>query len=62
MVEAFLHRLEGGSAPLKDVINSPIFFPFLIKPIHAESLVAASSRLDILRHGLDIDLVMLRRI
>ncbi len=62
MVEAFLHTREGGSAPLKDVINSPIFFPFLIKPIHSESLVAASSRLDILRHGLDIDLVMLRRI
>ena len=33
-----------------------------VKPIHAESLVAASSRLEILRHGLDDDLVMLRKL
>jgi len=60
LVEASLHARVSGSAPLKDLIDSPNFFPFRIKPIHAESLVASSSRLDILRHGLDEDLVMLR--
>jgi len=62
LVEASLHARANGSAPLKDLIDSPSFFPFRIKPIHAESLVAASSRLDILHHGLDDDLVMLRKL
>jgi hypothetical protein len=61
LAEASLHTRANGSAPLKDLIDSPSFFPFRIKPVHAESLVAASSRLDLLRHGLDDDLVMLRK-
>lgn len=61
LIEASLHARANGSAPLKDLLDSPSFFPFRIKPIHAESLVAASSRLDILRHGLDDDLVTLQK-
>ena len=61
LVEASLRARANGSAPLKDLIDSPSLFPFRIKPVHAESLVAASSRLDLLRHGLDDDLVMLRK-
>ena len=61
LAEASLHARANGSAPLKDLIDSPSLFPFRIKPVHAESLVSASSRLDILRHGLDDDLVMLRK-
>jgi hypothetical protein len=61
LTEAALHARVNGSAPLKGVLDSPSFFPFQITPIHAESLVAASSRLDMLRHGLDDDLVMLRK-
>lgn len=60
LAEAFLHTRDSRSSPLRDLIGSPSFFPFLIKPIHSESLAAASSRLDLLRHGLDEDLVMLR--
>ena len=61
LAEASLHARANGSAPLNGLMDSPNLFPFRIKPIHAESLVAASSRLDTLRHGLDDDLVMLRR-
>jgi hypothetical protein len=61
LAEASLHARANGSAPLKDLIDSPSLFPFRIKPSHAESLVAASSRLDLLRHGLDDDLIMLRK-
>ena len=61
LVEASLRARVDGSAPLKDLIDSPSLFPFRIKPVHAENLVAASSRLDLLRHGLDDDLVMLRK-
>jgi len=61
LAETSLYARANGSAPLKNLIDSPNFFPFRISPIHGESLVAASSRLEILRHGLDDDLIMLRR-
>ena len=61
LVEASLHARANGSAPLKDLLDSPSLFPFRLKPMHAESLLAASSKIDILRHGLDDDLVMLRK-
>ena len=34
-------------------------FPFRLTPIPAAHLVAVSGRLDVLRHGLDQDLIML---
>jgi hypothetical protein len=61
LVEASLHARANGSAPLKDVIDSPSLFPFQLRPIHGESLLAASVNVDILRHGLDDDLVILRK-
>jgi hypothetical protein len=60
LTEAALYARANGLAPLKELLDSPSLFPFRIKPIHAESLVAASCRLDMLRHGLDDDLVVLR--
>ncbi len=62
LTEAALHARANGSASLRDLLDSPSFFPFRIKPIHAESIKTASSRLDILRHGLDEDFVMLRKL
>ena len=62
LAEAFLHASTKGSAPLKDLIDSPIFFPFRIKPVYAESLVTASSRLEVFRHGFDDDLVVLQKL
>lgn len=61
LVEASLHARDNGSAPLKDLIDSPGLFPFHIEPVHAESLLAASPNLEVLRHGLDDNLVMLRK-
>ena len=61
LTEASLHTKANGSAPLKDLIDSPSFFPFRIKSVRAESVVAASPRLDLLRHGWDDDLIMLKK-
>lgn len=60
LIEASLHARSNGSAALKELIGSPSLFPFHLKNIGTESMLAASSRLEILRHGLDEDLVMLR--
>lgn len=59
LVEACLHSRRGGSAPLKELIISPSLFPFKLAAIPAEGLLSASENLDVLRHGLDDDLVML---
>jgi len=61
LAEASLRAKANGAAPLKDLIDSPSFFPFRIKPIPAAILVTESPRLDFLRHGLDDNLVMLRK-
>lgn len=61
LIEASLRARESGSAPLRDLVENPGLFPFRIKPIKADALVTANSRLDLLRHGLDDDLIMLRR-
>ena len=62
LVEASLQARGNGSAPLKDLLDSPSLFPFQLKPMPAESLPALSSKLDILRHGLDDDLVLLKKL
>ena len=60
MVEATLHSRSNGSAATKDLLESPRIFPFRLAHISAEHVASSSSRLDMLRHGLDDNLVMLR--
>ena len=62
LVEASLQTRTSGSAPLKDLLDSPTLFPFQLKPMPAKILQALSSRLDIFRHGLDDDLVLLKKL
>jgi hypothetical protein len=61
MVEASLHTRTNGCAPPGDLFDSPGFFPFHLKPISALSILAASANLDMLCHGLNNDLVMLKK-
>ncbi|WP_420239627.1 hypothetical protein ACOBR2_08690 [Telmatobacter bradus] len=61
LAEASLYTRDNFASSLRDLIDSPSLFPFRIMPITTESLVAASPKLDVLRHGLDDDLVMLRK-
>jgi hypothetical protein len=61
LAEAALHAWADGSAPLNDLLSSPGFFPFRFKALHSQILAGASSRLGILRHGMDQDLVILKR-
>jgi hypothetical protein len=60
MVEASLRARTNGSAAIKDLLDSPSIFPFRLAHVSAEHLTSLSPRLDLLRHGLDDDLVMLR--
>ncbi len=60
MLKASLHARADGSAPLRELIDSPSLFPFRLKPIHAKSLLESTSDLDISYHGMDDDIVILR--
>ena len=59
LVEASLRARANGSAAIKELLDSPSIFPFRLTHISAEQVVSLSPRLDILRHGLDDDLVMI---
>ena len=60
LIEASLHARSNGKAAIKDLLGSTSLFPFRLMHVPAEHLVSMSPRLDLLRHGLDDDLVMLR--
>lgn len=59
MAEASLHVRANGAAPLRDLLESPSNFPFRLAHVSVEQLASLSPRMDVLRHGLDDDLVML---
>ena len=59
LVEASLHARANGSAAIKDLLDGPNIFPFRPAYISVEHLASLSTRLELLRHGLDDDLVML---
>jgi hypothetical protein len=60
LIEAVLHSRAIGSVLLNDLIESPNLFPFSIRPVKAENLVALSSRLDFIRQGFNDDLIFLK--
>ena len=59
LVEAYLHAHPNGSVALRTVLDSTSLFPFRLSPISADHLITVSGRLDVLRHGLDQDLILL---
>jgi hypothetical protein len=59
LVEASLRARSTGSAPLKELLDSPALFPFRLKPITAEAVRSSSAGLELVRYGLDNDLVAL---
>jgi len=58
MVEALLRSTPNGTAPIKELLNSPSLFPFLMPHFPAEKIASLSPRLEVLRHGLDEELLM----
>ena len=61
LVEASLHAHTNGAAHSKELLDGPVMFPFQLEHLSAEQLASLSPRLDILRHSLDDDLIMLRK-
>ncbi len=61
LLEAALCTIPEGSAPLRSLLHSTSLFPFRISWLASDYLARQSDRLEIVRHGLDQDLVILRQ-
>lgn len=61
LVEASLHCMPGKRISLSAITSSPGLFPFHVAPILYDQLIPFAPSIDVMRHGLDQDLVMLRR-
>jgi hypothetical protein len=59
LVEAVLHTIPNNTSPLRAVIDAPSLFPLTLERLPTDVLVA-SRHMEIIRHGLDDDLVILR--
>jgi hypothetical protein len=59
MMEAFLRSKPDGRAPPEAILESPAFFPFQISP-SGGAAIGTNPRLDIVRHGLDDELILLK--
>ena len=60
LAEALLHTKPNGSLDLRELLSSTMLFPFRLSSVPANTLTVISQRLDVLRHGLDQELIMLR--
>tara|TARA_B100002003_G_scaffold92853_1_gene86521 strand:- start:2973 stop:3737 length:765 start_codon:yes stop_codon:yes gene_type:complete len=61
MLEAALHANPGGKAALNSLLNSPAFFPFQIPIMTGDFISRHSERIEVLRYGLDDELLKLKR-
>ncbi|MGI6541042.1 MAG: hypothetical protein ACOX38_09730 [Bacillota bacterium] len=59
LMEALLHATENGRAPMSTTLNSPALFPFSLTYVPSD-LVPKYSQVDVVRHGLDQKLLVLR--
>jgi len=60
LVEAYLHTKPNCNAALSSVIGHPSLFPFYLKGV-VKSMAGNCDRVEIVRHGLDEDVVSLRK-
>jgi hypothetical protein len=61
MVEAVLHANRNGSGSLTAVFDSPSIFPFKLHQLSGTRLCALSPTIEIVRHGLDDEMIILKR-
>ena len=59
MLEAALHTTSEGKRELSILLNNPAFFPFRLPNMTGNFIVQLSDRIDIVRYGLDDELLKL---
>jgi len=59
MFEAILHAIPEGKMPLALLINNPALFPFQLPVITGDFVSQQKNRIDVVRYGLDDELLLL---
>ncbi len=59
LLEAALHAMPEGKGALGLLINSPAFFPFQLPMLTGDLIAKSASGIDVVRHGLDDELLKL---
>ncbi len=59
MMEAFLRSKAEGRTPPKTILEGPTLYPFKFE-LAGSAAAAYNARLDVARHGLDEEIVMLK--
>jgi len=59
LLEAALHAMPEGKGALGLLINSPAFFPFQLPMLTGDFIAKSASGIDVVRHGLDDELLTL---
>ncbi|SDX14827.1 hypothetical protein [Nitrosomonas communis] len=60
MLEAALHATQEGKGMLRMLQNDPSFFPFQFPVITGDFVSQHSNRIDVIRYGLDEELLKLK--
>jgi hypothetical protein len=59
LLEATLFTMPEGKAPLKVLRNFPAFFPFCLTALNGDIISQQSTRIDVMRYGLDDEILKL---
>ena len=60
MLEAALHTTPEGKGELSILLNNPAFFPFRLPAMTGSLVLQCNDRIDIIRYGLDDELLKLK--
>lgn len=62
LIEALLHTQSTRSVRMKEALTSPCLFPFKLRLVQSEELLAVSSNIDIISDGTNNDIIQLPEI
>lgn len=60
LLESALYAAPEAKGPMGLLVNNPAFFPFQLPIVTGDFVSQHSNRIDVIRHGLDDELLMLR--
>jgi hypothetical protein len=60
LLESALHATPGAKASLNSLIYNPAFFPFTLPPMNGSIVSQNSSRIDVIKQGLEGDILRIK--
>ena len=61
MIEASLHAMPEGKGALGLLLSNPAFFPFQLPVMTGDFIARSSNRIEVVRYGLDDEMLKVER-